>query len=147
MRQVKIIFLKLVTVLTIITGSSLLLSAQDEFTATLQKNFEEYRMRALQEKVFLHTDKSFYLAGEILWFKAYNVDGYFHKSLDLDKVLYVEVIDKNHKAILQAKIEMKEGNGSGSFVLPTSIQSGSYLVRAYTSWMKNFGPDIFFEKA
>ena len=44
MRQVKIIFLKLVTVLTIITGNSLLLSAQDEFTATLQKNFEAVKV-------------------------------------------------------------------------------------------------------
>ena len=146
MNQVEKKVLKLFAVFVVLLCNSILLMGQSEFTVTLQKNFEEYRMQALQEKVFVHTDKDFYLAGEILWFKAYHVDGYFHKSLDLDKVLYVEILDRNNKALLQAKIELTDGSGRGSFVLPTSIQSGNYLLRAYTNWMKNFGPEIFFEK-
>jgi hypothetical protein len=47
--------------------------------------FETYSNKALQEKLFLHTDKDFYVAGEILWFKIYYVDGASHKPLQLSK--------------------------------------------------------------
>src|SRR6185369_11103878 len=35
---------------------------------------------------------------------------------------------------------------NGSFYLPSSINSGNYVIRAYTNWMKNFDPDFYFEK-
>lgn len=41
---------------------------------------------------------------------------------------------------------MQDGFGNGSFFLPVSAKSNNYRLRAYTSWMKNFGPEYFFEK-
>ena len=40
---------------------------------------------------------------------------------------------------------MKDGTGNGSFMLPLTLNSGNYVVRAYTSWMKNFSPEFYFE--
>ncbi|MES1223333.1 MAG: hypothetical protein ABUT20_48005, partial [Bacteroidota bacterium] len=64
----------------------------------------------------------------------------------ISKLAYVEVLDKNNKPVLQAKIPLKEGDGNGSLQLPVSLNSGKYLFRAYTRWMKNFSPAYFFEK-
>ncbi|MDB5120288.1 MAG: hypothetical protein JWN56_1506 [Sphingobacteriales bacterium] len=100
----------------------------------------------LQEKLFVQTDKDFYLAGDILWFKLYNTNNDNHQLIDFSKVAYVEVLDLNNKPILQAKIALKKGTGSGSFYLPISLSSGNYSLRAYTNWMKNFSPDLLFEK-
>ncbi|PWU01471.1 MAG: hypothetical protein C5B52_07345 [Bacteroidetes bacterium] len=122
------------------------LIAQNSYVENLQAKFESYRQKNFQEKVFVHTDKSFYLAGEILWFKVYNVDGSFHKPIDLSKVVYVELLDSSYKPALQAKIGMVNASGDGSFFLPTTIHTGTYVLRAYTNWMKNFGSDFFFEK-
>jgi hypothetical protein len=112
----------------------------------ITKSFDQYQQGTIQEKIFVHTDKSAYLPGEILWFKVYNVDASFHKPFNLSKVVYVDVIDNNHNAILQAKIAMKNGTGSGSLYIPVSVSNGNYRLRAYTSWMKNFSPDYYFEK-
>jgi hypothetical protein len=120
--------------------------AQNPMQDSLLHQFDSYRQNALQEKVFLHTDKEFYLAGEICWFKIYNVDAAFHMPIDVSKVAYVEVIDKNNRPLLQAKISLKGGYGNGSLFLPVSVSSGKYKIRAYTNWMKNFGLDYFFEK-
>ena len=98
------------------------------------------------EKIFVHTDKSFYLAGELLWFKIYQADGYLNLPIDISKVSYVEVLSNDKKPVLQAKISMTSGTGSGSFFIPPSMPSGNYLLRAYTNWMKNFEPDLYFEK-
>lgn len=118
-------------------------------TATLpaiSEKFDKHRRHNLQEKVFVHTDKEFYLAGEIMWFKIYNVDGTLHTMLDLSKVCYLEVIDAGGKPVLQTMVELNEGAGSGSFFLPPTLKSGNYGIRAYTSWMRNTGPDYFFTK-
>ncbi|GAB3932809.1 hypothetical protein [Larkinella terrae] len=111
-----------------------------------QKQLEAYRNRALQEKLFLHIDRTFYVAGELMWFKINYVDGSFHKPLSLSKVTYLEVLDKENRPVLQTKVAMADGAGDGSLFIPTTLASGNYLVRAYTNWMKNFSPDYFFEK-
>ncbi|HMH22110.1 MAG TPA: hypothetical protein VK563_10050 [Puia sp.] len=117
----------------------------DQFSG-LSARFDSYRANTVEEKVFVHTDKSFYLAGEIVWFKCYVVDGSFHRPLDLSKLAYVEILSADQRPFLQGKIALKEGFGNGSFQLPFSIHSGNYTFRAYTHWMKNFSPDQYFEK-
>lgn len=112
----------------------------------LQKEAEKYNNNNLQEKIFVHTDRSYYLCGDIIWFKLYLVNASTNQPLSLDKVAYVEILDKSMQPVLQGKIAMKDGQGNGSFLLPSTITSGNYLLRAYTNWMKNYSPDNFFEK-
>ncbi|WP_124908322.1 hypothetical protein [Larkinella knui] len=112
----------------------------------IRQSLETYRNRALQEKLFVHIDRSFYVAGELMWFKINDVDGSLHQPLWLSKVAYLEVLDKENRPVLQTKVALANGSGHGSLFLPTTLGSGHYLVRAYTNWMKNFGSDYFFEK-
>ena len=113
---------------------------------TLVQSFDTYRRQALSEKLFVHTDQGFYLTGETMWFKIYYVDGSFHQPIDLSKVAYLEVLDQEGKAVLQTKVTLTSGGGNGTLFLPSSISSGTYRLRAYTNWMKNFSADYFFEK-
>ena len=114
--------------------------------ATVTHALDRYRSQHLQEKLFVHTDKELYLAGEICWFKLYAVDASLHHPLDLSKVAYLEWLDKDNRPVLQGKIGLSKGHGDGSFYLPLTFRSGNYKLRAYTSWMKNYGADWFFEK-
>jgi hypothetical protein len=113
---------------------------------SLENAFTRYQTGTIQEKLYLHLDKTFYLAGETVWFKAYDVDGGSNKPLAISAVAYVEILDKDQKPILQEKIQLKAGKGDGSMKLPSSVPSGHYLFRAYTSWMKNFSPDFYFSQ-
>jgi hypothetical protein len=119
--------------------------AQD-FSATLAKKFNLYREKYVQEKLFVSTDRQFYLTGEFVWFNVISVDASFHKPLDISKVAYVEILNRNNEPVAQAKIELNSGRGSGSFFLPTSLSSDNYVLRAYTHWMKNFDPEFYFHK-
>jgi hypothetical protein len=112
----------------------------------VQNSFKEYTSNTLQEKLYVHTDKNGYTAGELLWFKVYNVDGIFMKPLNLSKVVYVEVLDEKQNPVLQTKIAMKDGAGSGSLYIPVNLSTGNFVLRAYTSWMKNFSPDCYYSK-
>src|SRR5450755_943619 len=120
--------------------------AQADVAGDLHAKFDAYASHALREKLFVHTDKPAYLAGEICWMKIYCVDGASHKPLDFSKIAYIELLDKDDRFVLQGKVALEGAEGKGSFFLPLTLSSGNYKLRAYTNWMKNFGPDHFFEK-
>ena len=134
-------------VLAIILSCIVGISANAQTLTQLKTNVENYKKQVLKEKLYVHINKDFYLTGEILWFKIYNVEGASHVPLDLSKVAYIELLDSKHAPLLQTKVTLKNGEGSGSIYLPASVANGNYLVRAYTAWMKNFDADNFYEKA
>jgi hypothetical protein len=124
--------------------STLSALAQTDPIGSVQTRADTWQKVVLQEKLFAHTDKSFYLAGEILWCRLYCMDGNTHRPLDVSKIAYVEILDANNKPVQQGKIALDKGFGEGSFFIPPSVVTGSYQLRAYTNWMKNFGPETFF---
>jgi len=133
-------------ILLSIVLSLLSLCSMAQVIQEVQNSFNLYKQSALQEKIFVHTDKNVYLAGEIVWFKVYCVDGNDHKPLHLSKVVYVDVLDNSQNRVVEGKIAMKDGVGDGSLYIPVTMSNGSYKFRAYTSWMKNFSPEYYFEK-
>ncbi|RYY54971.1 MAG: hypothetical protein EOO09_12395 [Chitinophagaceae bacterium] len=137
----------------LIQTGSLALALVAGMTATAQSGadalratFEKTAAVSVREKLFVHTDRDFYLAGEICWFRIFAMDAYSNRPEVKSRVCYVEVIDARGKAVPQAKIAIDSAGGSGSFYLPVSLATGHYTLRAYTSWMKNAGAASFFEK-
>lgn len=134
----------------VIGGFALLMllafNCQAQTSNDVQTVFKNYSQDALQEKIFVHTDKGSYMTGEIMWFKVYVVDGSYHKPLNLSKVAYIEVLDDGLNPAMQAKVELHNGQGSGSLYIPVTLNNGNYHFRAYTNWMKNFSPDFYFNK-
>lgn len=132
--------------LTTVTNSAVAQSSMTD-DPTLSGAWTAYRSTHFDEKLFVHTDKEFYLTGELCWFKCYVVSGLTHKPLSVSKVAYVELLDTANKPLLQAKIAVDSGSGSGSLYLPFSLPSGTYTLRAYTRWMKNSPAAYFFSKS
>jgi hypothetical protein len=100
------------------------------------------------EKVYLHTDRNYYTVGESLWYKAYTVYAYNNVLFDNSKILYVELISPESKIIARNVTRLEEGLGHGDFILSDSIgvKPGTYQLRGYTNWMRNFGNDFIFKK-
>ncbi|HVG13910.1 MAG TPA: hypothetical protein VM935_03080, partial [Chitinophagaceae bacterium] len=121
-------------------------NGQDITAAKLPGLFNAHRSKTVTEKIYVHTDKEYYLAGETVWFKLYNVDGVLHKPISISKLAYVEILNAGKVPVMQAKIKLGEGSGHGSLQLPHTLASGNYILRAYTGWMKNFDADFYFEK-
>ncbi len=129
----------------LMTLFSLKLSAQQDFPAMASSKLKEHHEQTLPEKIYLHTDKNFYVTGDILWFKVYNTNATTNQPVSYNTVVYAEILDPSNKPVLQAVINMNQGK-NGSFQLPLTLESGNYTIRSYTSWMKNFSPEYFFTK-
>ena len=123
-----------------------LIFSQSFQTNKLRSKFESYHEHVLIEKLYVNTDRSFYVAGETMYFSIFAVNSLNHTPLDMSKVVYIEILNIEGEPVLQTKIAMKDGMGDGILYLPASLNTGNYLLRAYTSWMKNFAKDFFFTK-
>jgi hypothetical protein len=121
------------------------LCAQDN-SEKITQQFRQYHAKGLQEKIFVHANKSHFIAGETLYFKIYAMDGMLHRPLDLSKVCYVELLDGSGNPAAQLKVALKNGIGNGSLLLPDSLNTGVYRLLSYTSWMKNFSAEYFFTR-
>ena len=98
-----------------------------------------------QEKVYLQTDKSYYAAGEDIWFKAYVTVGH-HELSTLSGIVNVELVDQDDSVKQRLRIPLTDGLGWGDFALADTVKEGNYRMRAYTNWMRNAGDDYFFDK-
>lgn len=113
--------------------------------ATIAQRLQRYHKHVLVEKLYGHLDRPVYTAHETMWLKLYAVEGTSHRPLTLSKVAYVEVLNEQLQPVLQTSLTLRRAVGWGSLVLPASLPSGRYTVRAYTNWMKNFGPEFYFQ--
>jgi hypothetical protein len=98
------------------------------------------------EKVYLHLDKPNYIPGDTLWFKAYTVVGKTHSLSALSGVLYVELISPKDSVIKRIVLRLTSGIAWGDFALPGKLTPGNYNIRVYTAWMRNAGPDYFYNQ-
>ncbi|MDN3665035.1 TonB-dependent receptor [Algibacter miyuki] len=101
------------------------------------------------ESIYLHTDQTHYTLGESLWYKAYSVYPYNNQLYSKSKILYVELIDSDSKIIARNKTKLEDGLGNGDFKLTDSTgvkKPGTYQLRAYTNWNRNFDESFIFNK-
>ncbi|MEY4929471.1 MAG: hypothetical protein RI909_195 [Bacteroidota bacterium] len=104
------------------------------------------KLKRMEEKAYVQTDKPYYYPGEKIWFKAYM--NYRTPELmdSLSRVLVVELISPDKK-MEQTKLLFIDGGAvDGYFDLPDKIETGNYILRAYTQWMMNYDHTNFFIK-
>ena len=98
------------------------------------------------EKIYLQLDGKVYTTDKTIWFKSIVTSASDHILTKLSGVLYVELIDQSEKILEKKLIKLDNGIGNGFFDLNQSYSEGSYLIRAYTEWNKNFGSDFYFHE-
>ncbi len=107
-------------------------SAQDKIDSAVNILSEKYQ----QEKIYIAYNKSNYVAGETVRYKAFLFAGY--QLSDISSNLYVELLGQNKTVIARQRIPVINGFGEGGIAIPDSTLENVYYIRAYTKWMLNF---------
>lgn len=96
------------------------------------------------EKVYIQTDKAVYITGELIWLNmiCLTPEG---KPFSFSKIGYIELLGDTISTA-QAIIDIQEGSGSGSLMIPADLESGYYQLTGYTRNMENESSEIFFKK-
>lgn len=93
------------------------------------------------EKTFLHTDRSTYLAGETIWYKAFTTLN--AAPTFLSKIVYIDLVDDKGKVVEKQMRPITKGSSFGDIVISRNLPTGNYSLNAYTLWMLNYKPFIF----
>lgn len=99
-----------------------------------------------RETLFLHTNKTTFLPGEEVWFKAYAYDRKSQLTSKATTNIRLGIFDKDGKLVDQKLFLAKDGFANGSIEIDSSFVSGDYYLRASTNWMRNFKEDDAFVK-
>ncbi|PWS32469.1 hypothetical protein [Pedobacter paludis] len=114
--------------------------------APIVTSLEKWISTNPQEKIYLHTDKPYYLVGDTIWLKAYVTSGYDHKPSAISGAVYIDLINEGDSTAKTIKLPLMGGMAKGDFLLNDSTtREGNYRLRAYTQWMRNAGPQYFYD--
>lgn len=140
--------IRIITIVTtvLLTIPALSLTYQISGVQEPDQKLEEYTRLTASQKLYLHMNKSDYLAGETIWFNAYLVNSVTHQPDTASTNIYVDLI--NSSGVLMEKRVMlaEKGVAEGDISLPMALPDGNYYLRAYTDWMKNFPEEFFYKR-
>ncbi|MBW4889999.1 carboxypeptidase-like regulatory domain-containing protein [Mucilaginibacter sp. HMF5004] len=138
---------KLILMLTFATGVAFSQAPSGNSINTLISKINTYNGSMPVEKTFLQFDKPYYSIGDTAWFKGYLTTESIGYS-PLSSRLYVELLNDSNAVVKRFVFPVAYGLTWGSIPLSkTYINEGTYTIRAYTSWMRNFGDDYFFKQS
>ena len=131
---------------TIIFAASEFACFSQIYNSSVKETFHFPENYTLSEKIYLHSDRSAYVTGENILFKAYYfLNGTFKKD-SVSKIVYVDLVDENGQSRTTGKYPVENGMSNGNLSIPQDLTSGYYTIYAYTKWMMNFDKDCFFSK-
>ena len=147
-KKVKIRFIKFkILVLNLLVGSLPIIYGQNYMPDSLASSFLNQLLVFPQEKIYLHTDKPYYISGERIWFRAHLADAATHYPVSYSRYIYVELINPLDTVFIRAKILQDEGGAyHGHLLIPDDTPEGDYTIRAYTSYMRNQDENYFCTK-
>ena len=105
--------------------------------------FSQDSLQQFKESLVLRTDRDLYVVGEEVWMKVYKLDANDGNADNLSKVVYIELLNQAGYPVNQLKVHVPDRSGSTGLTLSDTLSSGNYLLRAYTSWMKNYPAEDF----
>ena len=123
-----------------------ILFAQESSVGNTITVFQDYINNHPVEKIYLHIDKPYYAAGEYLYFRVYLTDMHLAQENVESRKIYVELSDAKKKMIRRVLLYSEENEYIGQILLPDSLTSANYHLRAYTNWMRNAGEDYFYHR-
>jgi len=98
------------------------------------------------EKIYMQFDKPYYALGDTIWFKAYLLDQHLTPS-EKSRIINIDMANDSNKVIKQYRLLAASGTSQGNISLDKNdFIPGTYTIRAYTNWMRNFKDDNFFYK-
>ncbi len=96
------------------------------------------------EKIYIHYDKEYYVAGETIWFKAYlYANG---KPGGGSNNLYLQFTDSKGGVVSTKKYQVLGAVAKGSIEVPDSLPQGNYYIRAITPGMHNYDEAFIYKK-
>ncbi|GAO44888.1 TonB-dependent receptor plug domain-containing protein [Flavihumibacter petaseus] len=114
--------------------------------AQLLAKVSAYHRNFPGEKVFVQFDRTWYSAGDTVFFKLYTVTAEKHEPTAISRIAYLDCYNSANEKIRSMTLAVSDGIAYGSIPLDGKLITGPLRFVAYTAWMRNFNPVFFFDR-
>lgn len=94
-----------------------------------------------EERAYIKTDRSFYSAGEKIWFRSFLVNYYSGKLSAKNDMLFIDLVNEKDSVIEKALLQASQFKTDGSLALSDTLPTGFYWLRAYTKDQALYHPE------
>ncbi len=104
----------------------------------------DFNPNSVKETIQIETDRDLYFVGENVFFSISYFVNESRLGPTISQVVYLELINcRNNHPVVQKKIKVADFKASGALLIPNSLPTGNYLMRAYTQYQRNFSASNF----
>jgi TonB-dependent SusC/RagA subfamily outer membrane receptor len=139
-------YFKYISIILLVTVIVAGFTFQYPFLNSIKQFLKNQKTEYAQVKIYVHTDKDIYQAGEHIWFRVYLVSAGNHNPDTTENIAYTELISSENNVFQTKILNLDKGIYQGNFYLSDTITAGKYQLRAYTNWMRNFDAALIFTK-
>ncbi|MBT8222920.1 MAG: hypothetical protein KJN96_07095, partial [Eudoraea sp.] len=98
-----------------------------------------------QELIYVNHTGPVVFTGEYLYYGLHCFNVQTRRTSQISKIAYVALIDQEGKTLFEHKLRLSQGKSYGDYFMPTTLETGTYKLVAYTQWMKNSGVSQIFQ--
>lgn len=100
-----------------------------------------------EEKIYIQTDKPYYMNGERMYFRAFPFHASTLKLANWNRYIYVELVSPVDTVVLRQQICISDDKiFYGTLDLPETLPEGTYTLRSYSRYSANAGEAFFFSR-
>lgn len=100
-----------------------------------------------QEKIYVQTDKPYYMNGERIYFRTFLLHASTLKLADWSKYAYVELVSPVDTVVVRQQIRIEDDKMLyGTLDIPETLPEGTYRLRSYTRYLENSGENFYFSR-
>lgn len=118
---------------------------EDEPIKELTEKLNAYNEIFPQNKLVLTFNQPEYAPGDTVYFKAFLLNEDL-KPIKGRQVASLVLVDAEGDEVIRESFTIDNGTAGNQTVLPEGLPGGVYKLVAYTNWMKNFSPKMYFSQ-
>lgn len=145
--RLKSLILKMIVPLLLVIIFTQITHARQQQSIEFVQQFRQLQNDFTRERIYLHTDRQWYVHGDRIWLSGFVTAGPLHSPSAISSVLYVELFNPRGSLVDRVQLRIESGRAAGSITFNnTDPEAGTYRLRAYTAWARNFGDSYIHEK-
>lgn len=127
-------------------GQGRIVNGKSPVEKGLQLSIDKSQLPRQQEKLFVTTDAPYYEAGDTIWFRGNLLRAGNLSYVVKTNYIIVELINEQQEVVMRRKVLRDGLCFHHCLPLSSDLRTGFYLLRAYSSWMRNYPESLFFYK-
>ena len=133
-----IIFLVLLTAFTVHDDGDVI--------SLLRERWRVFNRSYRRVKLDLFFNQPKYSPGDTALVRTWYLTAANQKPVEGRQIVYLDLMDQQGVRVLRNQLMIVNGFASNELVIPKSLSPGIYLLVAYSDWMKNLDPSLFFKQ-